>query len=140
MPLNKNFSEEQKEVYMQALLFMKNIEKATAAVKKEFIDLRALEAHFPQKKLSSLKPLKKTEEVAALLKKSNDVCFKRFVLREMIILSLVDHEITDKEIKAIYKTGSQAGISEEKIDDFFLWAAKGLEWQLEGLKLVEEDL
>ena len=36
--------------------------------------------------------------------------------------------------------GANIGIKEEKVGDFFIWAAKGLEWEIEGLQLIEGDL
>ena len=45
-----------------------------------------------------------------------------------------------KKLTDLHKIGKGMGISEEKINDFFIWAARGIEWQLEGIKLVEEDL
>ena len=56
------------------------------------------------------------------------------------MLAIADHELTDKDVDTIYHIGTQSGVSQDKIDDFFLWAARGVEWQIEGIKLVEEDL
>ena len=53
---------------------------------------------------------------------------------------MANHELSDEEMAAIYTIGMNIGIKEDKINDFFLWAAEGLEWQLAGVKLVEEDL
>ena len=58
----------------------------------------------------------------------------------MIMLAIADHELSDTEVDTIYDIGTKTGISVDKIDDFFLWAAKGVEWQIESVKLVEEDL
>ena len=58
----------------------------------------------------------------------------------MIMLAIADHEITDDEIRNIYQIAEAVGVSGEKVGDFFIWAAKGIEWKLEGIQLVEEDL
>lgn len=63
---------------------------------------------------------------------------KRYIIREMIMLAMANHELSDEEMAAIYTIGMNIGIKEDKINDFFLWAAEGLEWQLAGVKLVEE--
>ena len=69
-----------------------------------------------------------------------DIRARRYFLREMILLAVADHELQDEEVEDLHKIGKGMGISEEKINDFFIWAARGIEWQLEGIKLVEEDL
>ena len=64
------------------------------------------------------------------------VGFKTVIAHE----HLGDHELTDEEIQTIYQIGTCSGLKEEKISDFFLWAAKGIEWQIEGTQLVEDNL
>ena len=58
-------------------------------------------------------------------------------IREMISFAIVDHEISDEEMCQIYKIGTAIGVKEGKINDFFLWAAAGIEWQIEGERLIE---
>ncbi|MFR3313585.1 MAG: hypothetical protein ACLTT2_05075 [Alphaproteobacteria bacterium] len=74
------------------------------------------------------------------LKQVSSMRLKRYIIREMIMLAMANHELSDEEMAAIYTIGMNIGIKEDKINDFFLWAAEGLEWQLAGVKLVEEDL
>ncbi len=57
----------------------------------------------------------------------------------MIVMAVADHELTDTEMCAIYEIATGVGVKQEKINDFFLWAAKGIEWQIEGSHLVEDD-
>ena len=92
--------------------------------------------------LLTAKKLKKTktESVIKELQTIADIRIRRFILREMILLAIADHEISDKEIETIYTIGMKIGIKQEKINDFFIWAAKGIEWQIEGSQLVDEDL
>ena len=94
---------------------------------------------FDARKLKFKSP-KKAAEIIKTLQSIDNIRLRRFILREMILLSIADHELTDKEVDTIYDIAKKCCISEDKIDDFFLWAAKGVEWQIEGQKLVEEDL
>ena len=82
----------------------------------------------------------KTDALIKDLEQITDIRAKRYILREMILLAVADHELQDEEVEDLHKIGKGMGISEEKINDFFIWAARGIEWQLEGIKLVEEDL
>lgn len=93
-----------------------------------------------QKDFRSAKKVKTAGELAKDIKGIGDIKIKRFILREMILLALADHELTDEEIQTIYQIGTCSGLKEEKISDFFLWAAKGIEWQIEGTQLVEDNL
>ena len=62
------------------------------------------------------------------------------MLRDMILLAAADHDLSDQEIGEIYEIGTKIGLKAEKIDDFFLWAARGLEWQVDGSRLIDEDI
>ena len=93
-----------------------------------------------KKDFRSAKKVKTAGELAKDIKGIGDIKVKRFILREMILLALADHELTDEEIQTIYQIGTCSGLKEEKISDFFLWAAKGTEWQIEGTQLVEDNL
>ena len=86
------------------------------------------------------KKVKTADELAKDIKGIGDIKVKRFILREIILLALANHEVSDEEIKIIYQIGTRSGLKEEKISDFFLWAAKGIEWQIEGTQLVEGNL
>ena len=65
---------------------------------------------------------------------------RRYIVREMILVAISNHELSDDEIATLYAIGTNIGIKEEKVGDFFIWAAKGLEWEIEGLQLIEGDL
>ena len=91
----------------------------------------------PSKKSSRQK---KADDLIKELKQVSSMRLKRYIIREMIMLAMANHELSDEEMAAIYTIGMNIGIKEDKINDFFLWAAEGLEWQLAGVKLVEEDL
>ena len=107
--------------------------------KLEHLKARAFEIGFDMRKLKTKCSLK-APELIKLISGIEDIRLKRYVVREMIMLAIADHELTDKDVDTIYHIGTQSGVSQDKIDDFFLWAARGVEWQIEGIKLVEEDL
>lgn len=135
----KEFTLKQKKIFLKALSYILNIEDTPSERKTEYLRLQAMELNIDLDKAvpkKALKPADIVKDLAAF----DDIRAKRYILREMIILAIADHELSDKEIKTIYEIGLLSGLKQEKIDDFFLWAAEGVEWQLNGLRLVEEDL
>lgn len=139
--INELLNDEQKLVFIQALAYTLSLgENCGTAVKNDYLKNQAQEAGICA---TAFKKIKKDYKDADLIKDINtiqEIRVKRYILREMILLALADHEMTDTEIETIYKIGAKIGIKNEKVSDFFMWAAKGLEWQIEGTKLVEEDL
>lgn len=140
MPFSKKeFNLKQKKIFLKALTYILNIENKPSERKTEYLRLQAAELGIDPAKAAPKKALKPADIVKDLAS-LDDIRAKRYILREMIILAIADHELSDKEIKTIYEIGLQAGLKQEKINDFFLWAAEGVEWQLNGARLVEEDL
>lgn len=137
---NHCFSENEQQIFLKSLTYILNIDSKINQRKKEYIENQAREIHFPIEEIKNLKKIKKTEEIIKEIKSVSNIRFKRYVLREMILLAIADHELADKEIESIYEIGTHIGIKEEKINDFFIWAAKGVEWQIEGTRLIDEDL
>lgn len=137
---SRDLSIEEKNVYMEALAFILNIGTSKTEAKKEYMEAQMAEIGLNKKDARSAKKVKTPDELAKDIKGIGDIKVKRFILREMILLALADHELTDDEIQTIYKIGTQSGLKEEKIGDLFLWAAKGIEWQIEGTQLVEENI
>lgn len=137
---SRELSVEEKNVYLEALAFVLNIGPSKTEAKKEYMEAQMAEIGLSKKDVRSAKKVKTSDELAKDIKGIGDIKVKRFILREMILLALADHELTDEEIQTIYKIGTQSGLKEEKIGDLFLWAAKGIEWQIEGTQLVEDNI
>ncbi|MBE6452723.1 MAG: hypothetical protein E7012_04460 [Alphaproteobacteria bacterium] len=133
----QNLSYEDKIIYLNSLLYVM-APKTTSRC--EYIRKQAKDIGFPAKELSKIKKNLKPETASLELLKVRDLKTRRYIIREMIMLAINDHELSDAEMCDIYKIGAAVGIKEEKINDFFLWAAQGIEWQIEGISLVEEDL
>ncbi len=136
----QSLGEEEKVIFLRALLYILGVEKRSSGHNKNYLIRQADQIGFDPKELKNIKKPKKADELAKELKTIPDIRIKRFILREMILLAVADHELTDNEMSNIYEIGIKAGIKEEKINDFFLWAAQGLEWQLEGSRLIEKDI
>ncbi len=136
----QDLSAEEQEIFLKALLYILNTDKNFKPAKNEYLVHQAKEIGFPMKKLSALKPALKPETISNELLKIHNVRLRRYFVREMIMLAISDHELTDVEMCNIYKIGTAIGIKQDKINDFFLWAAQGIEWQVEGVRLVEDDL
>lgn len=135
----KEFNEQQQNIFLEALGYILNIDKKPNPTKIDYLKLQAFEMGYDMRKLKTKSSLK-AADVISRLNSIKDIRIRRYILREMIMLAIADHELSDTEVDSIYNIGTKVGISVDKIDDFFLWAAKGIEWQIESVKLVEEDL
>lgn len=138
--LSRNLTDRQKDAYLHSMSYILNIDKKENGDKKEYLKTKLHELGLPLSNLSKIKKGITAEEVVRQLRGIGNIRVRRFILRDMILLALSDRELTDEEIQTIYKIGTGANIKQEKINDLFLWAAKGVEWQIEGARLVEEDL
>ncbi len=128
---------EQKEIFVAAMLFVMDLSQNP---EMDYLNGRIKELGFSESAIKKIKKFKTHDEVAAAIKKIKDIKLRRYILREMILVAISNHELSDEEISAIYAIGTHIGIKQEKVSDFFLWAAKGLEWEIEGLQLIEGDL
>ncbi len=135
----KEFSDQQKNILLDALGYILNIDKKPNDIKINYLKLQAFEMGYDMRRLKTKSALKAVD-IINRLNSIKDVRIRLYILREMIMLAIADHELSDTEVDTIYDIGTKTGISVDKIDDFFLWAAKGVEWQIESVKLVEEDL
>lgn len=134
------FSAEEKRLYLQALIYIFSSGKKLTKENEDYLRHLAEEISVDAAELKTLKKFKKPEEAGKLIKSIKDIRIRRFILREMVLLAVADHEISDCEMVDIYRIANEAGIKEEKINDFFLWAAEGIEWQMQGRRLITEDL
>lgn len=137
---SKDLTVEEKNVYINCLAYILNFDKAATMVRKEYLENQIKDIGLSLKDFDKIKKKQKPEDIIKELKSISDIRSKRYILREMILLAIADHELTDDEIKTIFQIGTKSGIKEEKVGDFFLWAAKGIEWEIEGTQLVEENL
>ncbi|MBE6448035.1 MAG: hypothetical protein E7018_01900 [Alphaproteobacteria bacterium] len=134
-----NLNNSEKLIYMKALAFAANLGLKSPHTNK-FVAEQADRIGFSLEKLKNLKKAKRPETISNELLKIKDLKLRRYFVREMVMLAIADHELSDMEMCNMYKIGVALGIKEDKMNDFFLWAAQGIEWQLEGVRLVEDDL
>ena len=137
--LNRKLKKKEKEIYWQALSFILGYCSKPNEAKLSYINAQALEIGLSDEDIAKIKILESPTQIVQSIKKIECFAMRRFIIREMIMLAVSAHELQESEIMAIYKIGNDVGIDTDKIDDFFMWAAKGLEWQIEGAKLVKED-
>ncbi len=128
------------EVYLETLMFVLGGEKKLTKEQSRYLEQQAQEIGFPTEGLKNIRKIKRPESLSNELLKIEDIRLRRYFVREMIMLAISDHELTDAEMCDIYKIGCATGVKEDKINDFFLWAAQGVEWQIEGVRIVEDDL
>ena len=135
--LSNTWTDEEKQLYLMSLIYILNLDSDDNPIKKEFMKNKAKELGFA---ISKLKKITSAKELISLLGTIHSVRTKRYFLRDMILLSAADHDLSDNAIGQIYEIGTQIGLKAEKIDDIFICAARGLEWQLDGSRLVDEDI
>jgi len=135
----KNMDDNAKITFMEALTFVVNIENPKSPLQQEHLLRQAFECNLSPKELKLVKKLKKSTDLIKHLKEIPDKKTKRFIVREMIMMAVIDHELSDAEMCAIYEIGTGAGLKQEESNGCLLWAAKGVEWQIEGSHMVEDD-
>lgn len=128
------------QVYLEVLIYVLGGDKKLTKEQTHYLERQAQEIGFPLSELKNIKKIKRPESLSNELLKIEDIRLRRYFVREMIMLAISDHELTDAEMCDIYKIGCAVGVKEDKINDFFLWAAQGVEWQIEGVRMVEDDL
>lgn len=128
------------QVYLEVLIYVLGGDKKLTKEQTHYLERQAQEIGFPLSELKNVKKIKRPESLSNELLKIEDIRLRRYFVREMIMLAISDHELTDAEMCDIYKIGCAIGVKEDKINDFFLWAAQGVEWQIEGVRMVEDDL
>lgn len=128
------------QVYLEVLIYVLGGDKKLTKEQAHYLERQAQEIGFPLSELKNIKKIKRPESLSNELLKIEDIRLRRYFVREMIMLAISDHELTDAEMCDIYKIGCAVGVKEDKINDFFLWAAQGVEWQIEGVRMVEDDL
>lgn len=136
----ETMSDAEKVICLQALKFVLVLEHRTLKDNEKYLKKKMNEFGMNKALVSEATAFKTKEEFIRTVKKITSIRIKRFILREMVMIAVYDYEIKDDEIAALYELGLGVGINQEKINDFFLWVAQGIEWRLEGLKLVEEDI
>lgn len=138
--LPKKFTVKEKRAYIKALAYILSLNLPPNTEKIEYLRLQIQEIGSSEKDRENLDHPCTLEALVKTLQAVEDMRVRRYIVREMIMLAVADHEISDVEIKNVYQIADAIGISGEKVGDFFIWAAKGIEWKIEGIQLVEEDL
>jgi len=136
----KELTNTEKKLYIQALAYVLGADTKAPKAKQDYLLTQIADAELPESTLKQALANSKEEILIKNLAKLEDTRTKRYIMREMILLALADHEVSDEEVESLHRIGRCMGINDEKINDFFIWAAQGVEWQLAGVKLVEEDL
>lgn len=135
----ENFTAKEKSIYLKALIYVLSLSDHNK-IKEDYLLLQLQRVGISSDKYKEAKSVCKIETLIDNIRGLENLRIQRFIIREMIMLAVADQEVTDDEIRNIYQIAESSGISSEKVGDFFIWAAKGIEWQLEGIQLIEEDL
>lgn len=136
----KQFTNAEKRLYIQALAYVLSSDNKDIKAKENYLSAQISDLGLPESALKQALTKGTEDQLIKNLPQITCTRIKRYIFREMILLALADHEVSDQEVESLHKIGRSMGINDEKINDFFIWAAQGVEWQLDGIKLVEEDL
>lgn len=135
----ENFRAKEKEACVKALIFILHVKGNNEQAKREYIKLQMQAMGISENKYN-IDTQCRWESLIKSLKDVDSLRIQRYIIREMIMLAIAGQDISDDEIRNIYQIAEAIGISAEKVGDFFIWAAKGIEWRIEGMQLIEEDL
>ena len=138
----EKFNTKEKAACLKALTYVLNLNNSisTRKNKKDYMMLQLKALGISEDKYNDNQSICSYDNLIKTLRNIESLRHQRYIIREMIMLAVSDQEITDNEIRSIYQIAEVIGISSEKVGDFFIWAAKGIEWNLEGIQLIEEDL
>lgn len=137
--LNRKLKKKEKQLYWQALAFILEYCQKPNPARLSYLHTQALEFGLSEEDIEKIKKITQPLDLIKSLNKIEDISLKRLILREMIMLAVSAHELHEEEVTIIYQIGNAIGINTDRIDDFFMWAAKGIEWQIDGARMVEED-
>ena len=136
----EKFNIKEKIACLRALVYVLHINGEHNKIKREYMEWQISAMGIPENKYEENKTPCDYATLVKTLKGLESLRIQRYIVREMIMLAVSGHDISDDEIRSIYQIAETIGVSTEKVGDFFIWAAKGIEWRLEGIQLIEEDL
>lgn len=138
----ERFSSKEKAACLKALIYVLNLNSSISAhkAKRDYMLIQMKAMGIAEDKYDENQQPCHIDALIKTLKNIDSLRSQRYIIREMIMLAVSDNDITDDEIRKIYQIAEKIGVSSETVGDFFIWAAKGIEWKLEGIQLIEEDL
>ena len=136
----ENFHAKEKTACLKALVYILDLSDKQNNAKEQYFLLQLKNIGIAEEKYKEMKRPINIDTVITSLKALDNIRAQRFIIREMIMLVIAGCDIADEEIRHIYQIAEAIGVSGEKVGDFFIWAAKGIEWNIEGIQLIEEDL
>ncbi len=133
-----DLNNEQKEAFIKALVFVMCADGAKEE-EKAFIKLAMDVYSVNTISLEDVVAPVSAAEVKRIAVKIEDERARRYLVREMIALGFSDGDFSENEMEIVFDIGEALGVSEERINDMIDWAVAGLEWQLEGIDLIERE-
>ena len=107
-----------KRLYIQALAYVLGADDKDPKSKENYLLAQIADLGLPESALKQALAKGTEEQLIKNLPQIDCTRTKRYILREMILLALADHEITDKEVESLHNIGRSMGISDEKTNDF----------------------
>lgn len=134
---NLELSQENTISFLKALSYIMKIE-GDDDNKKAYIELNANGYGINANETGVFNNVDEDEIVKGLNEIAN-VQAKRFALREIISFAYSDGALSDGETAAINKIAKRIGIKTNRVYSMISWAARGVEWNDDGIRLIVED-
>ena len=101
----KLLDEVEKKLYIQGLAYVLGMNKQDPKQKKEYLLAQMAETGLSESEYKKIKCNCKTDALIKDLEQITDIRAKRYILREMILLAVADHELQDEEVEDLHKIG-----------------------------------
>ena len=102
-------TEKERNVYITSLLYILDLNDSSAR-NMDYVLSRINDLGLDESVLKKIKRAKGEEEMYKLLAEVKNIRTRRYILREMILVAISNHELSDGEVASIYNIGRHVGI------------------------------
>lgn len=130
-------SEKEKVEFVKGIIRLAKVDQKIALEEKSFLDELVVRIGLDSKYIPEFRKLLFSKDDLSTIKVSFDNKKKSILfLREAIQLCKVDGEYHEKEKAEIDKIAKEMGVSANAVKEIEDWADKGIQWQKDGIKLL----
>ena len=130
-------SEKEKVEFVKGIIRLAKVDQKIALEEKSFLDELVVRIGLDSKYIPEFRKLLFSKDDLSTIKVSFDNKKKSILfLKEAIQLCKVDGEYHEKEKAEIDKIAKEMGVSANAVKEIEDWADKGIQWQKDGIKLL----
>ena len=130
-------SEDEKIAFVKGLIRLAKVDQRIALEEKNFLDEIVVKIGLDSKYIPEFREILGSNDDLSTIKISFESKKKSLLfLREAIQLCKVDGEYHEKEKTEIERIAKEMGVSSDAIRKIENWADRGIQWQREGLELL----